>query len=531
MAYQPDCQICKHETKEACIIHSDIHNGYQPKCNKCNHQDKQPCIFHSRDTKVNNVKFITEFQNYINENTDFLDCTNFIFPSFSSYDGGDDFKKDILCFRLNSKKVDFTNAIFLDDYHITSNQKIKIDATFKNCNFRNIEFDGIKFGSFDFRDCKANKINFSGCVFPAHASFVKVVAIESLGFNDCYVDIETKTNKDKMLDDFFKSNILFSLTKTDYLYVFDRQADIQNKNANLSPIAESISILDNDEINKIAIGTDGSSKIFRSLGVSEKAKTSLHIDCKQNLELTLEYAGYITLTAKSNTAQIKISRTSIEGSVNANHINGFVAENTTIKKIFEIKDEASLETKNIEIKNSTIEKDGVLKIGDENRKNYESIRFKNLYNFGLISMSNISVNKNFDIIGSTFGRTELNNIDLGKCNTSISNSSADEAKIYGVIWGKVNTNQDGYRQLKHISEKAGNNIGAVKFYAEELEEYKIDKNISYQDKFLLMLSQALSSHGQSYFMPIMWMLLLWIITVSQLAAFLKAKSLIIRFLY
>ena len=69
--------------------------------------------------------------------------------------------QDILFFELNTKKVDFTNAIFLDNYQIYGDGKTEISAIFQDCSFKNIQFNNIFFKASD--DFIPLSVNFKNC--------------------------------------------------------------------------------------------------------------------------------------------------------------------------------------------------------------------------------------------------------------------------------------------------------------------------------------------------------------------------------
>lgn len=71
--------------------------------------------------------------------------------------------------------------------------------------------------------------------------------------------------------------------------------------------------------------------------------------------------------------------------------------------------------------------------------------------------------------------------------------------------------KDTYRQLKIASQKNGNNIDALVFHANEMRTYwkeiRITGGIPAQDRFLVFLNRWTSNFGQSWVLPLLWLLI------------------------
>ena len=78
------------------------------------------------------------------------------------------------------------------------------------------------------------------------------------------------------------------------------------------------------------------------------------------------------------------------------------------------------------------------------------------------------------------------------------------------LYTKVNpefTNRESFRIIKNSFDKIGNHIEANKFFAYEMQKYKIElsKADDKQTKFIVYLNEKISNFGQSYIRPIIWM--------------------------
>ncbi|MBI1286104.1 MAG: hypothetical protein GC178_00835 [Flavobacteriales bacterium] len=70
--------------------------------------------------------------------------------------------------------------------------------------------------------------------------------------------------------------------------------------------------------------------------------------------------------------------------------------------------------------------------------------------------------------------------------------------------------REAYRQLKQAMLKDGNNIDALSFYRNELEEYRAfvkgNNDVKREDKIILWMMRTFSDHGQSFARPIAWLI-------------------------
>jgi hypothetical protein len=117
------------------------------------------------------------------------------------------------------------------------------------------------------------------------------------------------------------------------------------------------------------------------------------------------------------------------------------------------------------------------------------------------------------------------NLDLSSCSLHFDHSLLNKCVFSNIAWPKKmrldSANPDGskqrfislketYRQLKQAMLKDGNNIDALAFYRNELEEYrsfaKDNPEVKREDKIILWMMWLFSDHGQSFARPIAWLL-------------------------
>jgi len=79
---------------------------------------------------------------------------------------------------------------------------------------------------------------------------------------------------------------------------------------------------------------------------------------------------------------------------------------------------------------------------------------------------------------------------------------------------QIQASQDMFRQLKFVNDNQGNHIQANLFYTMEMEKYKSvvldNKNWfsnCWQEKLIFLFGKKLSNFGQSWFLPLLWIMI------------------------
>lgn len=179
------------------------------------------------------------------------------------------------------------------------------------------------------------------------------------------------------------------------------------------------------------------------------------------------------------------------------------------------------ELKSIRVLNATIDKITQNEVVEDKTE----YRFQNSTVKSLWSMSN-----------SAPSDLKLINVDFApNCKIYLDNSMISGCVFSGVTWpssSKVYSSyenqkkrsqslKEAYRQLKQAMLKDGNNIDALAFYRNELEEYRAfvkgNPNVKWEDKFILFISWIFSNHGQSFARPMfVWLPLFHLLWFSIL---------------
>lgn len=148
-------------------------------------------------------------------------------------------------------------------------------------------------------------------------------------------------------------------------------------------------------------------------------------------------------------------------------------------------------------------------IGDKTEYRFQNSIIKNLW----------------DMRNSAPSDLQLINVEFApNCKIHLDNSMIGECVFSGVTWpasnlfyssyeDKKKQNQslrEAYRQLKQAMLKDGNNIDALAFYRNEMNSYWeyawCNPQVNREDKFILFISLIFSNHGQSFVLPLIWLL-------------------------
>jgi hypothetical protein len=136
----------------------------------------------------------------------------------------------------------------------------------------------------------------------------------------------------------------------------------------------------------------------------------------------------------------------------------------------------------------------------------------------------VAITTSWDLSYSMPSDLRTSNMSLSNCSvcfdsTLLSNcvfsniSWPNKKRLFSNVYPKKERNKslrEAYRQLKQAMLKDGNNIDALAFYRNELEEYRAfvkgNRDVKWEDKFILFISWIFSDHGQSFARPVVWLL-------------------------
>ncbi len=181
--------------------------------------------------------------------------------------------------------------------------------------------------------------------------------------------------------------------------------------------------------------------------------------------------------------------------------------------------------------------------------NLRKVTFKNcifegnvdlsLSRFLLIDMDNCKFNKNFYLKGINTTEKERNlyirntkfdslfhfekcvldssiwfNVDFSKATLKFEAVSFEGLKANEIKWSdKIEASRDTFRQLKVLMENQKNFIDSNIFYSMELNEYMKELNKAFnfsnlEDKAVFWFSKITSNFSRSWFLPLLWLILL-----------------------
>ncbi|MFH0710164.1 MAG: hypothetical protein V2A75_08160 [Pseudomonadota bacterium] len=146
--------------------------------------------------------------------------------------------------------------------------------------------------------------------------------------------------------------------------------------------------------------------------------------------------------------------------------------------------------------------------------NFRIIGFDSRHDSKKFDLKNCSFSAIVDIENCILEKAKLINIDFKKATLIFKHTQFEGIKFNEVHWGKkYQANRDTFRQLKVVLENQKNFIDSQLFYSLELNEYrkelkqtKLFENI--EDKFLFSFNRIVSNYGQSWTLPLFWLITL-----------------------
>ncbi|WP_298690500.1 hypothetical protein [uncultured Sulfuricurvum sp.] len=264
-------------------------------------------------------------------------------------------------------------------------------------------------------------------------------------------------------------------------------------------------------------------------------------DCKikKRIELTSDFKN---IRLNKIEALVLCIKDGSFGYKKKSELDSFSLTESKIKKItidnkiinqFEIN---NLESHKIVLKNSELKKISIKKINtnifsifnidltEDSKASFETIKTKVLsikrlsQDAKYIQLHNIDVAKRFYCERVEFKNTYFNDFNIKNAIKEIKKVSFIDAHLNSIQWGnifEIKSSKDMFRQLKFVNDQQGNHIEANDFYAKEMTTHKketLDKQqwLSkwWQEKLIFLFGEKLSNFGQSWFLPLLWLMLL-----------------------
>jgi hypothetical protein len=187
-------------------------------------------------------------------------------------------------------------------------------------------------------------------------------------------------------------------------------------------------------------------------------------------------------------------------------------ENLSIIPTNDLESGSSVLLKEIEVHKTAFKKDF---IGTISNFYLDSIKLKNCINRGELNFENILIKEHFQIFNSIMGNTVFINSNIGSElmmeNSNIENIKNFTTELPDKIFIKSNKKtdlkniQDGYRQLKIISEKSSNKEKFINYRSKELDTYYSSLSFLSKkqvlEKITVGLNKISNKHGMSWWRP------------------------------
>lgn len=137
-----------------------------------------------------------------------------------------------------------------------------------------------------------------------------------------------------------------------------------------------------------------------------------------------------------------------------------------------------------------------------------------------IQFNEVKVQESLNFSKVEFHNTYFNNCDFSQANKNLSKTTFNNATLNSIKWGNKNNieaSRDIFRDLKNSYDNIQNYIEANNFFSMEMKAYKKElfenKNKSmgvnyWQEKTIFFINEKISNFSQSWFLPLLWILLL-----------------------
>ena len=195
--------------------------------------------------------------------------------------------------------------------------------------------------------------------------------------------------------------------------------------------------------------------------------------------------------------------------------------NLIIKRNFTVN---SLKIKEWYLNNSSINSLYFYNIGfiDDSNIYFEELKIKDFkveslqHNTKNIQFNHVFLENSFDVEKANFSNLTFNDFDISRARKRLDKVSFIDSILNSIKWGnisKIESTKDIFRQLKFVNDKQANYIDANNFYSMEMKKHKEDlRNYSWfsnywQEKFIFALNEKISNFGQSWFMVILWIMM------------------------
>ena len=154
----------------------------------------------------------------------------------------------------------------------------------------------------------------------------------------------------------------------------------------------------------------------------------------------------------------------------------------------------------------------------------KKLEFERFINKGDCSFINVDFIEEVSIIKSNIEKCLFNDISFLGVKLAFDHSFIDGAIFSNIIWPlnyQIESKETGnnellhrikresYRQLKNNSKNNSNNIDAIKFYRNEMDEYweysKLNSTDGWSNRLLVWVNKWSSDFGQRYWWPLAWL--------------------------
>lgn len=332
-------------------------------------------------------------------------------------------------------------------------------------------------------------------IFEVNQESIRNLYFERCYFYDNFVDVAIVHGKDIDINlnfwhSNFEGNLYFNRFNNKYNNISIEDCEVKGDIVFLSHFNEII--IKNTKTPSIIINSSpdkcqsyGGSFNIKKIILKQNTTNEIYVYNKVNIEM-MEISDL-----KKQIKTLEINRANIQKKVLLQNldINGLTIKNVDF-----------FEHSKVILQNLTINHFSLLKI---------------LQDAKVVMLENTIVNKNFKCNKMNFKNTNFNNFNVQNARKLLKNVSFADSQINILNWGniqKIKAPRNIFRLIKHVYEKEANFIEANKFYVMEMKKYKVELKEkplkgNFQEKFIFWINEKTSNFGQSFVLPIVWLII------------------------
>lgn len=200
--------------------------------------------------------------------------------------------------------------------------------------------------------------------------------------------------------------------------------------------------------------------------------------------------------------------------IRMNKVKEFSLWDLNLQKMKIQKQNIDYSLNNIKLNNLEFEEDSRILFENISCKNFELKKLSQDSKF--IQFDHVEVENELTFSQNEFKNTYFNDFNISTATKTIVKTSFIDSHLNSIQWGKISeisASKDIFRQLKFVNDSQANYINANSFYVMEMNahEKELKKKLwvsnFWQDKLIFFLGKKISNHSQSWFLPLLWILL------------------------